>query len=140
MEFPHYSLEIAAQKIRSWKKEAGLKGKDVAKMARISAAYFSDISKGKQRGSIEVLARISAVFGRKVDDLFEVPPKAAEDDEDRHLRAVDASELGQQLHPILGERTDDFVQCFQLWVKAPRALREALQVFQREADRAARGF
>lgn len=140
MEMPQYSLETAAQKIRSWQKEAGFKGKNVAKMASISAAYFSDISKGKQRGSIEVLARIAAVFGRKVDDLFDVPPQAHEDDEEARLRAINAEELSAKLAPVLGDKTGDFLHCFQLWIKAPKALKEALQVFQREADRAARGF
>ena len=49
-----YDVKVAAEKIRRWQKNSGLQGKEVAKAIGISAPYYSDIRKGKQRGSIGV--------------------------------------------------------------------------------------
>ena len=71
---PNYDLDKAAVKIRRWQKDSGFQGKEIAKIVGISAPYYSDIRKGKQRGSIGVLAKISDVLGHGIEDLFDIPP------------------------------------------------------------------
>ena len=121
-----YNRRKAAQKIREWQKESRLKGYEIAKMARISAPYYCDISRGKQRGSVEVLSRISAVFGKTVNDLFELPTQS----EAAKLQEELSKSLRQAVGPILNRKeTSDLVQFYRLWSEKPEALGKALKVF-----------
>ena len=66
-----YNKEIAGEKIRHWQRESGLQGQEIAKMLGLVRPIFSDIRKGKQRGSIPVLAKIADVLGRSVEGFVD---------------------------------------------------------------------
>lgn len=96
MRIVKYDTRRASEKIRKWQKEAKLKGQDVAKKAGISGAYFSDIRRGNQRGSIDVLASIAEVLNHSVEELlfdntldgmgnFTLPDSPISDEEIWHL-------------------------------------------------------
>ena len=128
-----YNLETAGKRIRRWQREAGLKGLEIARSVGISAAYYSDIAKGKKRGSIEVLAKIAGLFGRMVDDLLDAePPRSSQRGKSRgrYLRPINTTDLKEKLEPLLGKQTDDFVDCYHLWIRAPRDLKKMLKSFE----------
>ena len=124
-----YNPDSAGKRIRRWQREAGLKGLQIAKSAGISAAYYSDIAKGKKRGSIEVLAKIVGLLGHTLDDLLEPEPQQPSQKgrpRGRHLKPINAVELKQELEPLLEMRTDDFLGCYQLWLRASKDLKRVL--------------
>jgi len=114
-----YSKKVAAEKIRRWQHESGLLGKDIAKMIGVSAPYFSDIRKGKQRGSIPVLAKIADILGRSVEDLLV--------DQKKDENPIKVTELRKALRPLFKAETNDVVECIQLWRMAPRNFKIALE-------------
>ena len=125
----HYNLDSAGRRIRRWQREADLKGLQIARSTDISAAYYSDIAKGKKRGSIEVLAKIVGLLGHTLDDLLEPEsqqPSQKGRPRGRYLKPINAVELKQKLEPILEKRTDDFLGCYQLWIRAPKDLKQIL--------------
>ncbi len=114
-----YDKKIAGEKIRRWQRESGLQGQEIAKIVGISAPYFSDIRKGKQRGSIPVLAKIADVLGRSVEDLLT--------DRKAKQNPIEVAELRKALRPIFKLETDDIVEGIQLWRKAPRNVKVAFR-------------
>ena len=89
MKRRRYSRRKASRKINAWQRAARLTGREIARTAGISEAHYSDISKGKQRGSIEVLARITGVLGHSLDDRFtDAPPGYTDAEESKHLKQI----------------------------------------------------
>lgn len=119
-----YDVKVAAEKIRRWQKNSGLQGKEVAKAIGISAPYYSDIRKGKQRGSIGVLAQIANVLGHSVEELFQ----KTKGKDIQALQAVKVRDFKKALTPILGKQTDDLVNCFLVWREAPFKVKQALAI------------
>ena len=70
----------------------GLGGQEIAERVGISAPYFSDIRKGKQRGSLPVLAKIANVLGRSVEDLLT--------DQRADQKPIRVAELRKALQPL----------------------------------------
>lgn len=64
-----YDTEKAANLIRQWESQSGLKGKDVCRISGVKHSYYSEIRNGNKRGSIDTLKKIVAVFGKSLDDL-----------------------------------------------------------------------
>ena len=114
-----YDKKVAAEKIQRWQRESGLLGKDIAKMIGVSAPYFSDIRKGKQRGSIPVLAKIADILGRSIEDLLT--------DQKKEENPIKITELRKALRPLFKTETNDVAECIQLWRKAPRNFKVALR-------------
>lgn len=116
-----YDVKEAARRLRQWQKDAEIQGQEVAKRVGISPPYYSDIRKGKQRGSITVLAKICEVLGHDVGDLLVGGPKPKPQFTKTGLRKA--------LRPLMGKQTDDAVECLQLWFQAPAALKRALRAY-----------
>ena len=114
-----YNKDIAGEKIRRWQRESGLQGQEIAKMVGISAPYYSDIRKGKQRGSIPVLAKIADVLGRSVEDLLT--------DQNISQETIQVAELRNVLQPIFKSETDDVIEGIQLWRSAPHNFKVAFR-------------
>ncbi len=114
-----YNKEIAGEKIRRWQRESGLQGQEIAKMVGISAPYYSDIRKGKQRGSIPVLAKIADVLGRSVEDLLT--------DQEIGQETIQVAELKKALLPLFRSETDDIIEGIQLWRRAPHNFKVAFR-------------
>ncbi len=114
-----YNKDIAGEKIRRWQRESGLQGQEIAKMVGISAPYYSDIRKGKQRGSIPVLAKIADVLGRSVEDLLT--------DQEIGQETVQVAELKKALLPLFRSETDDIIEGIQLWRRAPHNFKVAFR-------------
>lgn len=119
-----YDVKEAAEKIRRWQRDSGLQGKEIAKAVGISAPYYSDIRKGKQRGSIGVLAQIAGILGHGVEELFAKPIRK----DIESLQAVQIRDFKKTLKPILGKQTDDLVNCFLVWREAPLSVKRALAI------------
>lgn len=116
-----YDVEEAGRRIRLWQKDAGIQGQDIAQKVGISAPYYSDIRKGKQRGSIGVLAKICEILGHEIGDLLSGSPKV----KPRFSKTA----LRKALRPLTGKDTDDAVECLELWFQAPAALKRALKSY-----------
>ena len=114
-----YNKEIAGEKIRRWQRESGLQGQEIAKMVGISAPYYSDIRKGKQRGSIPVLAKIADVLGRSIEDLLT--------DQETGQKTIQVAELRKVLQPLFKSETDDVIEGIQLWRSAPHNFKAAFR-------------
>lgn len=122
---PSYDLDKAARRIRRWQKDAGMQGKEIAKHVDISAPYYSDIRKGKQRGSIGVLAKIADVLGHGIEDLFDIPPGQ----DAKALPPINTRELKKAVRPMLGKQSDDLVECYKIWRQAPLQFKRAMMVY-----------
>lgn len=114
-----YDKKVASEKIQRWQRDSGLMGKEIAKMIGVSAPYYSDIRKGKQRGSIPVLAKIADVLGRSIEDLLT--------DQKIEKNPVKVTDLRRALRPLFKSETNDVVECIQLWRMAPRNFKIALR-------------
>ena len=130
-----YDQERAALLIQEWQVEARLTGKEIAERVGISQPYYTDIRRGKQRGSIDVLARIVEVLGHRLDELLqrEARPVARSIE-----RSVDKKALQKAIRPILKRQARDFMACYELWSQAPENLKKALLALQGNAGRRAR--
>lgn len=122
---PTYDLDKAARRIRRWQKDSGLQGKEIAQTVNISAPYYSDIRKGKQRGSIGVLAKIADVLGHGIEDLFDTPPGK----DAKSVPPINLKDLKKVVRPMLGKQTDDFADCYKIWRQAPLKFKRALMVY-----------
>ena len=114
-----YDKKVAAEKIQRWQREMGLQGKEIAKLVNVSAPYYSDIRKGKQRGSIPVLAKIANVLGRSIEDLLT--------EQKTEKNPVKITDLRKALRPLFKDETNDVIECIQLWRMAPRNFKIALR-------------
>ncbi len=54
-------------RIRQIREERGIEARDLAKLANVDAANLSRIENGKYSVGIDVLSKIAAVLGKKVD-------------------------------------------------------------------------
>mgnify|MGYP001210677655 CR=1 FL=1 len=122
---PSYDLDKAARRIRRWQKDASMQGKEIAKHVDISAPYYSDIRKGKQRGSIGVLAKIADVLGHGIEDLFDTPPGQ----DAKAIPPINTRELKKAVRPMLGKQSDDLVECYKIWRQAPLQFKRAMMVY-----------
>jgi transcriptional regulator with XRE-family HTH domain len=120
-----YDRKFAAKKIQQWQKDSGLQGQKIAQTVGISAPYYSDIKKGKQRGSIGVLAKIAEVLGRDLNELFSSEKQV-------EISSIKKTDLQKSLRPLLGRKTNDAVDCLDIWIKAPVGLRKALKAWAEE--------
>lgn len=64
--------------LRVWREHRGLKAAELARRARISAPYLSELEHGKRDGSLAVMARLAEALDVLVDDL--VPANMSESD------------------------------------------------------------
>ncbi len=55
--------------IRVWRNYRGLSVKELAKRAKISAAYLSQIEGGSREGSISTMKALAATLSLEIDDL-----------------------------------------------------------------------
>lgn len=122
------------RKIRALREQQGLSASVVAARLGISRPFYTLIEGGKRRLSVELLEKIAGVMGVTVAELYsnnlESSGQAATKGPRgpiRYLRPINTPELRKKLEPLLGDNTDDFVICYQLWVKAPKDLKRRLQ-------------
>ena len=76
-------------------------------------------------GRVPHLEKIAATLRVSVSELYQEEPSEEKKKIRkgyRSLRPVNTSELREKLGPLLGNKTDDFVDCYQLWVKASKGL------------------
>jgi DNA-binding Xre family transcriptional regulator len=55
--------------VRVWREHRGLTARALAAKAGLSAAYLSEIERGKKPGSLDATARLAKALGVQVDDL-----------------------------------------------------------------------
>lgn len=59
----------AEHPLRIWRDHRGMKAKDLAAAADITAVYLSEIEHGKKDGSLQVLCKLARVLKVRLDDL-----------------------------------------------------------------------
>ena len=122
------------RRIRVLREARGILAKDVAREIGISRSFYTLIEGGKRRLTAEYVGRIAKALNVPVSELYgEVPanrqggsPLTRAPDEYQHLWPINAPELRKRLKPVLGEQTDDAVDCLQMWFRAPEQVRKAL--------------
>lgn len=62
--------------LRTWRDDSGLRPEEVCARARVSISYLRAIEDGRRvNPSVQMLARIVAVYGRSLDELFAASAK-----------------------------------------------------------------
>ena len=127
------NLEIR-KRIRALREQRGLSAATVAKRVGISRPFYTLIEGGKRRLTVELLEKIAGSLRVTVVELYSSNFGSSEQvglkgfsKPIQHLRPINTPELREKLEPLLGSNTDDFVACYQLWVKAPKDLKRRLQ-------------
>lgn len=62
-------LLAGANRVRVWREHRGLSAKELAERADVSAAYLSEIERGRKPGSVEAMKALSGALGLAIDDL-----------------------------------------------------------------------
>ncbi|MDP6778337.1 MAG: helix-turn-helix domain-containing protein [Candidatus Latescibacteria bacterium] len=118
------------QRIRALRKAKGVLAKDVAQEIGVSASAYALLETGQRRMRAEHVEKISKALHVSIAELYgETPTQVRKDvkrGKGKHLRLINTPELRERLRPILGDQTDEAVQCFELWIRAPKGLRDAL--------------
>ena len=109
-------------RIRSLRNERGFSAEWMAREMGISRPFYTLIECGKRRLTAEHVEKIAWVLGVSVGELY------GEDAREirivggrlkgKHVRPINAPELRKQVAPLLKDETDDFMACYQAWVKA----------------------
>lgn len=112
------------QRIRTLRKEKGYTAQQIAERMGISRPFYTQLEGGKRRLSIEYLEGIARALGVTPYQLYaEDPPHAAGPSEgtrqNPHLQPVRRDQLRKKLQPILKDSVEDFLDCYQWWVKTP---------------------
>ena len=135
-------MEIT-ERIRLLRERKGLREKDVAERIGVSRPFYSLLETGKRPLTVKRLEKIASVLGVTVAELYgekslfdqlsmERRNKAKK--EYRHIQLINPLTLHSQLEPLLGDETDDAIDCFMLWAQAPRKLKQALRAYHEEKD------
>ena len=118
------------QRIRALRKAKGILAKDVAFQIGVSASAYALLETGQRRMRAEHVEKIAGALYVSIAELYgETPTQVRETvkrGRGKHLRLINTPELRERLRPILGDQTEEVVQCFELWIRAPKGLREAL--------------
>lgn len=123
------SSALVRQRIRTIRKEKGLRAEDVARGIGISRPYFTQLEGGKRRLSVEHVIKIAQILKVSVSELFgesvhHVAPEAH--GAARHLKPINMPALKQKLRPLLGAQTEDAVTYLGLWFEASEDVKQAL--------------
>ncbi len=65
-----FSILDGEHPIKVWRKYRGMTQAELAKAARISVPYLSQIETGNRVGKAEVLAAVAKALGLSIDDIF----------------------------------------------------------------------
>ncbi len=131
-------------RIRSLRKDRGLSAERVAREMGISRPFYTLIECGKRRLTAEHVEKITRVLGVSVGELYGEDALKREIRivggglKGKHVRQINAPELRKRVEPLLKEQTDDFMACYQAWVKAPKKLRGKLLLETVGGDRPAK--
>ena len=116
------------QRIRTLRKQRGLSAEEVAREMGISRPYYTLLEGAKRRLSAEHLEKIARVFGVSVGELYgdKTSPRGMRTVggplKGKHVRPINAPELRKRVEPLLGDRTDDFLACYQAWVQGSESV------------------
>ena len=119
-------------RIRSLRKERGFSAERVAREMGISRPFYTLLEGGKRRLRAEHVEKIAGVLGVSVGELYGEDALKREIRmvvgrlKGKHVRPINAPELRKQVEHLLKDQTDDFMACYQAWVKAPKKLRGKL--------------
>ena len=119
-----YDQIKAGKKIQLWQREMGLRGYEIAKKVGITPSYYTNIRRGKLRGSVDVLSDICTLLGHELSELTEVPSK-------KKGPQISKTAIARALRPVLGTDAKDAADCVVLWLRSPEGLRKALTTFAR---------
>ena len=75
---------------------------------------------------------VSELFGEAPPSSQEEAAKADKRRPSKYLRQINTPELKKQLEPLLGNQTEDFLDCFHMYARAPGKLKRVLQTFYEE--------
>ena len=121
------------ERIRIIRDQKGIRAKDIAVALGMARPSYTLIEVGRRRLTADHVQKIARVLGVTVAALYgevpmpEPPPK-------KRLSQINTPALRKRLQPLLKERTDDAVDCLQLWFRAPGQLKRALQVFHEKEE------
>lgn len=123
--------------IKGIRQQTGLRASDVAAAIGLSRPYYTQLEGGTRRLSAEHVRKIAQVLGVPVAELFAgeeegrgkgAPPKGKM----KHLKPLNSAELRRRLKPLVGEHTEDAVQCIQMLVWAPDRVRRGMAAMKKQ--------
>ena len=119
-------MKTILKRIRALRERKGIRAKDVAEAIGISRPYYTLIESGNRRLTAEQVSKIAAVLGVSVGELYG-EGRAKDGRRSNYLQPINTPELREKLRPILGDRTEDAVDCLQAWFGAPAKVKLALR-------------
>jgi transcriptional regulator with XRE-family HTH domain len=72
-EEPAPGPEFNHDALRQMRAESDMTAEEITWRARCSMSYLRDLEKGRGNPSAELAARLAAVYGRDIRDLFTIP-------------------------------------------------------------------
>ena len=122
--------------IKAIRQQTGLRASDVASAIGLSRPYYTQLEGGTRRLSAEHVRKIAKVLGVPVAELFEGEEKGSgkpgRKGKMKHLKPLNSAELRRRLKPLVGEHTEDAVQCIQMLVWAPDRVRRGMAAMKKQ--------
>jgi len=122
------------RRMRRIRQEKGLSAQEVARKAGISRSFYTLLEGGRRRLSVAHIEKIASALGVPlaqllVDIPLSRPQNAASPGAPTSIRPINTPELRASLKLLLGDQTEDFLDCFLLYAQAPHGLKRALRAF-----------
>ncbi len=126
--------------IKAIRQQTGLRASDVAEAIGLSRPYYTQLEGGTRRLSAEHVRKIARVLGVPVAELFAGEEKGRgkatrPKGKAKHLKPLNSAELRRRLKPLVGEHTDDAVQCIQMLVWAPDRVKRGMAAMKKQMGR-----
>lgn len=121
--------QVLAARLRELRRAAGLSQEELARAARVSRAYLSDLERGQKEAGIEVVVRLARALAVEPGVLLHgasaVVPNAPRSLRVRKQRLTPAERLGQQVARLAADADEDAIRRFAIVARAffPRKAR-----------------
>lgn len=122
--------QVLAARLRELRLRAGLSQEELARSARVSRAYLSDLERAEKEAGIEVVVRLARALavepGVLLTGAMAVVPNAPRSRRVKKRRLTSAERLGQQVARLAADADEDAIRRFATVARAffPRGKRK----------------
>ena len=115
------------ERIRAIRQEKGILAKDVAEHLGVAGSTYCLLETGQRRLRADHVQKIADALQVPVGELYGEDRFAGRGERgaatgksagvDRQLRPIDTPELRRRIQPVLGDLTEEVIQCFELGIR-----------------------